>query len=343
MSTADTICKDLSSGDGDGDDDDVCEMIDMLQQLSSDDNKDSTSICANCGKEGNDVNNTCNKCNQVKYCNAICKKKHRHKHKKDCEEYVRIVAEHAAKLHDKKLFKQPPPAEDCPICFLRLPYLVTGWRYKTCCGKVICSGCSNAPLYDNQGNEVDKRNCAFCRTPWPKSDEEEIQRLKKRMGAGDSIAIHSIGSYYRDGKYGLQQDYKKALEFWYRAVDLGYNEAYCNIAYSYQYGRGVEVDKKKAMYYYELAAMGGDVQARHNVGELEKVAGNTNRAIKHYMIAVGSGHSISLQTIQRLYSNGHATKEDYTKALQLHQAYLGEIKSAQRDKAAATYEDCRYY
>ena len=25
--------------------------------------------------------------------------------------------------HDKELFKQPPPAEDCPICFLRLPSL----------------------------------------------------------------------------------------------------------------------------------------------------------------------------------------------------------------------------
>jgi len=44
--------------------------------------------CANCGKEGSDVTNTCNKCKSVKYCNAACKKKHRHKHKKACERYV---------------------------------------------------------------------------------------------------------------------------------------------------------------------------------------------------------------------------------------------------------------
>ena len=43
----------------------------------------------------------------VKYCNAACKKKHRHKHKKDCEEHLRLAAEHAAKLHDEVLFKQP--------------------------------------------------------------------------------------------------------------------------------------------------------------------------------------------------------------------------------------------
>ena len=43
-------------------------------------------ICANCGKESNSSDmNTCNKCKSVKYCNAACKKKHRQKHKKQCE------------------------------------------------------------------------------------------------------------------------------------------------------------------------------------------------------------------------------------------------------------------
>jgi len=44
--------------------------------------------CAYCGKEGSDVNNECNKCHTVKYCNAACKKKHRKKHKKQCERIV---------------------------------------------------------------------------------------------------------------------------------------------------------------------------------------------------------------------------------------------------------------
>ena len=51
-------------------------------------------ICANCGKEGSDVTNTCNKCKSVKYCNAACKKKHRHKHKKACERYVAAARKH---------------------------------------------------------------------------------------------------------------------------------------------------------------------------------------------------------------------------------------------------------
>ena len=35
------------------------------------------------------------------------------------------------------LFAQPPPEHrDCPICFLRIPTLESGYRYKSCCGKV---------------------------------------------------------------------------------------------------------------------------------------------------------------------------------------------------------------
>jgi len=117
-----------------------------IAQENTGSNLDASDICANCGKE--DANNICNKCKQVKYCNALCKKKHKTKHKKDCEEYLKRAAElqeeelrRAAELHDIELFKQPPRDEDCPICFLRLPLLGSGTKYKGCCGKTICSGC----------------------------------------------------------------------------------------------------------------------------------------------------------------------------------------------------------
>ena len=135
----------------------------------------SSNICANCGKEGADVTNTCNKCKEVMYCNAACKKKHRHKHKKQCERRV-------AELHDEKLFKQPPPEEDCPICFILLPTLRTGYRYMSCCGKTICSGCMHAPIYDDQGNEVDNEKCPFCRTPLKlKNLLKEIKKEWKKV------------------------------------------------------------------------------------------------------------------------------------------------------------------
>ena len=224
----------------------------MLNNMNTADNEDGMSTCANCGKEGSDVTNTCNKCKSVKYCNAACKKKHRQKHKKECEEHIRLAAEHTAKLRDKKLFKQPPQLHgDCPICFLLLPTLCTGRRYYECCGKEICSGCIHAPVYDNQGNKVDEKKCPFCRTPPPKTNEEEVEMFKVRMENNDPIAIYDIGGSYGEGLKGLPQDYKKALELSHRAAELGYAEAYTNIGYAYYLGRGVEVDKKKAVYYWE--------------------------------------------------------------------------------------------
>ena len=128
------------------------------------------------------------------------------------------------------------------------------------------------------------------------------------------------------------------------AAELGCTDAYVSIGFAYNYGRGIDIDKEKAKHYYELGAIKGSAPARHSLGVNEAGAGNVmSRAIKHFLIAIRSGYSESLDVIQKLYSNGLVAKEDYTKALQLYQVYLGEIKSVQRDKAAADNEGNRYY
>jgi len=302
--------------------------------------KDNTkSICANCGKEGSKLK-SCTACKLVKYCNRECQIAHRPQHKKVCKK-------RAAELHDEKLFKQPPPElDDCPICFLRLPCLDTGRKYMSCCGKTICSGCDCAPRYDNQGNKVDinKQNeCPFCRVVAPKSEEEARKRIKLRVDMKDARAIFNGGCYYSEGLNGFPQDYAKALELLHQAGELGQATAYNIIGYAYSNGQGVEVDEKKAEYYYQLAAIGGCTQARHNLGIREDNVGNFDRALRHYMIAVRNGFNESLKEIKDLYSNGFASKDNYMKALQLYQEYLGEIKSDKRDKAAAAHESCQYY
>ena len=61
------------------------------------------------------------------------------------------------------------------------------------------------------------------------------------------------------------------------------------------------------------------------------------------MIAVKSGYNDSLEAIRNMVTNGPATKEDYAKALRSYQAYLDEIRSDQRDEAAAADDDYTYY
>jgi len=244
------------------------------------------------------------------------------------------------KISDEELFKPPPPKEDCPICLLLMPSM--GTIYMACCGKVICSGCMHAPVYDNRGNIAEEK-CPFCRVPRHNSYEESIEREKKRIALDDPIAIHNHGIYYRDGLHGFSQDTTKAIEHWHRAAELGHANAYNSIGYAYQFGIGVEVDNEKAIYYYEQAAMRGDESARHNLGSWEERVGNWERALKHYMIAIRGGDNDSLKIIQHLYSIGKVIKKDYMRALRLYQIYLSEIKSVQRDKAAVENEHYRYY
>ena len=310
--------------------------------MITDDNNnhvDVPDVCVNCGKgeESSGSLKSCTACQMVRYCNRDCQIAHRPQHKKECRK-------RAAELHDEKLFKQPPPKEDCPICMLRLPTLITtGSAYMNCCGKVICSGCACAPVYDDKGNEIDDETCPFCRTPVPTCDEEVLKRIQKRVEAGDGIAIYNYGNYYHYGENGCGQDYNKALELFHRAAELGVAEAYHNIGHAYEIGIGVKQSGKKANHYYELSAMGGCMMSRHNLGVDEAMAGNMDRAFKHYLIAVRGGVKESLDYIQNLYTDGHATKEDYTKALRAYQVYLDEIRSDQRDKAAAATEDNNKY
>jgi len=269
------------------------------------------------------------------YCNAACKKKHRKKHKKDCERRV-------AELHDEKLFTQPPPKDDCPICFLRLPLLGSGRIYMACCGKIICSGCVHA--FQSRITSKKKDLCPFCRTPPASTDEKIIKRYKKRLEINDLLAIRNLGHYYDDGLYGLQQNHAKALELWHRGAKLGDADAYYSIGNAYDAGDGVEIDKKKATHYFELAAMGGDPYARFKLGVEEAKSRNADKAFKHFMMAVKDGNSASLAVIKEMYKCGLATKDDYAKALRSYQAYLNEIKSDQRDEAASnTNGKYRYY
>ena len=90
----------------------------------------------------------------------------------------------------------------------------------------------------------------------------------------------------------ISQDWAKANELWLKAGELGCAEAYFNLGNTYDNGRGVDVDEEKAHYYFELAAMGGDLPARYNLGKNEYRTGNNQRAYKHYLIAAGAGFKL---------------------------------------------------
>jgi len=319
---------------------------------------DNISTCANCGKgeESGIQLKTCTACKLVKYCNRECQIAHRPQHKKECKK-------RAAELHnrnrrdimeigcimksvsesndDESLFKQPPKNEDCPICFLTIPTLSTGYSFQACCGKVICNGCIRS-MFMASNDYL----CPFCRAPFIEGESVKSKRLEnliEKKNDGIAGAMFTLGVCYDQGSSGLPQNHAKAIELWNRAGELGNTTAYYNLNITYQHGRGVPMDKKKAKHYMELAAMGGDAMARQNLGLYEIIANNMDRALKHFMIANQGGDDEALESIKKLYMHGYATKKDYEKALLSRQTYLDDIRSNQRDEAAAFDDQLKYY
>ena len=242
--------------------------------------------CAECGKEEGDGGaslKACKSCMQVKYCNANCQKNHWATHKADCK--LR-----AAELRDEALFKDPPPKEDCPICFLPMPTTLICCvslqpatvssipiydfsneheglankdmeEYYPCCGKTICVGCDYSNIMS--GNE---NRCPFCNSDRTgKTDEERVQEMMKRVEANDAASINLLAQHYRLGRAGFQWDQTRAIELYTKAANLGYSKAHYNMACLYHEGG----DLKKAKFHFEAAAMAGNEVARNNLGILE--------------------------------------------------------------------------
>ena len=290
---------------------------------------DTMAACANCGKGEESIYDlkACTACKLVKYCNRECQIAHRPLHKKACKK-------RAAELHDEALFKEPPPREDCPICLLPLPLEEDQTTFQSCCGKLICCGCIYVMMEEAHGRGGEVGLCAFCRTSPPNSNEEEVKRIKKLMKSDNARAFYNLAGFYADGDGGMPQDWVNANKLWLRAGELGCHEGYCNLGYSYMHGKGVDVDKKKAKYYWELAAINGDVHARFNLGLLEGNAGNIDRAYKHCIIAAKAGHKESLDKVKAGFMSGHVTKDEYEYTLRAYHSRQDEMKSDDRDKAA---------
>lgn len=131
---------------------------------------------------------------------------------------------------DDELF-QVPLWPDCPICSIPLP-----------------------------GGQ--SRGCGVCSMPPENSLEEHLERLNTRIDKyNDPSAYNYLGVYYDNGNLGLPKDVAKAHALWEKGGELGSKEALGNLAGAYDEGDGVRYSTKKARYYYELAAMKGNLRS----------------------------------------------------------------------------------
>ena len=245
-------------------------------------------------------------------------------------------------IPNDKLFVDPPPKEDCPICMLPMPFAsgLCGVRktYHPCCGKTVCEGCVFASSEAVIKGKL-KNWCACCRVPHPSNFKEKTEAFERRMKLNDATAFHGLGYEYWVGNRGLPKNKKKAFELWTKAAELGSVDGYYSLAKAYLAGDNANQLGGKAILQFELAAVGGHEVARHSLGLLDECRGNMCRAMKHYMLAARSGYDESLKKVGEGYKAGHVTKEDYTKSLRAYQLSIDEMKSEGRTKATKFFDE----
>ena len=311
------------------------------------------SCCAECGEEEGGVSlKICKACMFVRYCNASCQHKHWPTHKKLCK--LR-----AAELRDEALFKDPPPKEDCPICFLPMPIrliccvslppatissipiydfsianenenVVNQDKHKyteefyPCCGKSICRGCVLSFILSGNNDK-----CPFCNSDRAdKTYEERFEQMMKRVEANDPISICMLANHYYRGVGGLQQDHSKSMELFAKAADLGLTKAHSLLGYLYKLGG----DWKKANFHYEAAAMAGNEMARQNLGMDESQSGNMERAVKHWTISASGGCYQSMHHLRESFEGGFVSRESIDSTLTAYNNSCAEMRSESRDE-----------
>jgi TPR repeat protein len=305
-------------------------------------------------EEGGGVSlKACKSCMRVKYCNAKCQRNHWPKHKNYCK--LR-----AAELHDEALFKDPPPKEDCAICFLPMPVNIISCMtlppatilsvpikdfaiahdmfanmatevYYECCGKSICVGCIHS--FGTSGN---MGKCPFCNSErMGKTDEERIKDLMKRVEANDAASIYLLADSYNNGLNGFHQDQEKAIELYARAAKLGSSKAQYNLGNEYRQGGNM----KKAKIHYEAAAMAGHECARYNLGLMEIKSGNTERAVKHYTIASSAGNYHAMNSMLVAFNHGVVSRESIDSTLAAYNTSCAEMRSEARDAYIQIFQE----
>ena len=286
-------------------------------------------------------------CKCVWYCDKECQNKHWKEHKKECKRIKKLLDERGGKLdHGNELDVGPigtlPPQEECLICMMVLPLHDSLHRYFVCCGKMICCGCDLQHSIQTKKVNVERaqmqqppvpRACAFCRTTAPRSDEELLARLRKRIEGNDPSAMLNHALDYGYGKLGLPVDHAKCIELLRQSAGLGFPAAQYQLGSFYDTGAmGLAQNEEEGMNHWKEAAKGGNLVARHNLGNIEYRSGNYRAAMHHWRLSASGGFRFSIDSLIGCFERGWLRHSDLAETLQVMYRARAEMKSENRDQ-----------
>ena len=180
---------------------------------------------------------------------------------------------------------------------------------------------------------------------------DKSQRLRSQRKTEDPIYQEEVDEEVKENKsaslealctkadllfygHGVTQDYKKAIDYYKEAAELGFGRACASLGRIYETGNGTNSNLNTAYFYYKRGAECGDLCCIFAVGKYhekkmipknEQSRGMTD-AVSYYETAANEDYPEALTKLGYMYEKGIYYNRNQTKALEYYEkaASLGD-------------------
>ena len=149
-------------------------------------------------------------------------------------------------------------------------------------------------------------------------NEEDFYDDLEAYKLGVAESVHET-----DGAYPMHPAVVELVTDIYEdAIDLGSDEAMCNLGSLYYTGRAGEQNYEKAAHYYDMADKAGNRQATENLGYIYYYGRigerDYEKAFKYFVKGALDGHLRSLYKVGDFYRNGYYVEKDPKEAFRIY-------------------------
>ena len=153
----------------------------------------------------------------------------------------------------------------------------------------------------------------------PFASRSQITALEKKASTGDLNAQLEVARLYAAGAGKGGKDYKKALEWYYKAAQQGNPKAQLEIGRMYEKGLGIGQDNFRAAEWFRVAAgPGKNADAQFALGQMyaagRGVPNDYDKAVHFYGLAANQGHPAAQFLMGAMYGEGWGVKKDPVEA-----------------------------
>ncbi len=168
-----------------------------------------------------------------------------------------------------------------------------------------------------------------------KNQPEALRWINEAEKRNNAKALYTLGTMYEDG-FPVERSYEKSFEYYKKAAYRGILNAYVKLYIAYQYGKGVDPDLKKAIYWLrkiQKEAPDGKIKdyAKQMLSDAYFEVGLTevDPALKFKMfnLAWSNGNRYAIEAIGDMFQAGVGVRQNYPSAVVAYETAIKNYES----------------